>query len=227
MRVEPSLSLQWVARVSVVAGLLFAVFIAVDIVAGRRQKMGIMNVVWPLTALWSGPIGLAAYFLHGRAPLEEDRTSQTSKPFWKQVALGATHCGAGCTLGDVVAENLVILWPLTLLGSPTFGTWLVDFALAFLFGIVFQYFSIAPMRDLGLRAGLVAAVKADTASLAAWQIGMYGWMAIALFVLFSPEVLPKSSPVFWFMMQVAMFFGFVTSFPVNWWLLRRGLKESM
>ena len=60
----------------------------------------------------------------------------------------------------------------------------------------------------------------------AFIIGI-GWMAIALFVLFSPEVLPKSSPVFWFMMQLAMFLGFATSFPVNWWLLRRGIKEAM
>ena len=85
----------------------------------------------------------------------------------------------------------------------------------------------AAMRGLGIREGIWAAVKADTASLAAWQLGMYGWMAIALFVLFSPEALPKSSPVFWFMMQIAMFCGLATSFPVNWWLLRRGLKEAM
>ncbi|MEO8630319.1 MAG: DUF4396 domain-containing protein, partial [Betaproteobacteria bacterium] len=39
--------------------------------------------------------------------------------------------------------------------------------------------------------------------------------------------LPKSSPVFWFMMQIAMLFGFLTSYPVNWWLLRTGIKETM
>jgi hypothetical protein len=29
------------------------------------------------------------------------------------------------------------------------------------------------------------------------------------------------------MMQIAMLCGFVTSYPVNWWLLRAGLKEKM
>jgi Domain of unknown function (DUF4396) len=29
------------------------------------------------------------------------------------------------------------------------------------------------------------------------------------------------------MMQVAMFFGFATSYPVNWLLLKRGVKEAM
>jgi nitrogen regulatory protein PII len=29
------------------------------------------------------------------------------------------------------------------------------------------------------------------------------------------------------MMQIAMIFGFLTSYPVNWWLLRKGWKETM
>jgi hypothetical protein len=29
------------------------------------------------------------------------------------------------------------------------------------------------------------------------------------------------------MMQIAMLAGFLTSYPVNWWLLRAGIKEKM
>ena len=32
---------------------------------------------------------------------------------------------------------------------------------------------------------------------------------------------------FWFMMQSAMSFGFVTAYPVNWWLIQLGIKEKM
>jgi hypothetical protein len=32
---------------------------------------------------------------------------------------------------------------------------------------------------------------------------------------------------FWFMMQIAMLAGFAVSYPVNWWLIRAGLKEVM
>ncbi len=32
---------------------------------------------------------------------------------------------------------------------------------------------------------------------------------------------------FWFMMQIAMICGFLTAYPVNWWLIRTGLKEKM
>lgn len=51
-------------------------------------------------------------------------------------------------------------------------------------------------------------------------------MAIATFALFHRE-LGKSSPVFWWMMQIAMFVGFATSYPVNRWLLRCDVKEKM
>ena len=107
-----------------------------------------------------------------------------------------------------------------------FGAWVVDYFLALLFGIFFQYFTIAPMRDLSFGKGMVAAAKADFFSLTAWQVGMYGWMAIATFAIFGHEI-EKTSAVFWFMMQIAMLAGFLTAYPVNWWLLRAGIKEKM
>ena len=82
------------------------------------------------------------------------------------------------------------------------------------------------MRNLSVAEAVLAAVKADTASLAAWQVGMYGWMAIATFLIFGHEI-EKTSPVFWFMMQIAMLGGFLTSWPVNAWLIREGLKEDV
>jgi hypothetical protein len=38
---------------------------------------------------------------------------------------------------------------------------------------------------------------------------------------------PKMDTPFWFMMQLAMVAGFLTSYPVTWWLLRIGVKETM
>jgi hypothetical protein len=39
--------------------------------------------------------------------------------------------------------------------------------------------------------------------------------------------LEVNSVEFWFMMQIAMLCGFATSYPVNWWLIKAGLKEKM
>ena len=101
-----------------------------------------------------------------------------------------------------------------------------DFALAYLFGIVFQYFSIAPMRGIHGFEGLWAAAKADTISLIAYELGMFAWMAVVYFALF-PNHLKPIQPVYWMMMQIAMIIGFITTFPANWWLVKAGIKERM
>jgi hypothetical protein len=103
-----------------------------------------------------------------------------------------------------------------------------DYVLAVMLGLAFQYFAIAPMRGLGVRAGIVAAAKADILSLTAFEVGLFGWMALQTFVLFpAPHHLHPDSPVYWFGMQIGMCLGFVTSYPVNVWLIRRGIKEAM
>jgi hypothetical protein len=227
----------WLHTVSILAlaiAVLSAIVIAVDILAGHRQRMWIMNLVWPITALWAGPIALWAYFRIGRLSTHRamrvpkqrgEEPPWKDKPFPVDVALAATHCEAGCCLGDIVAEWIVFFIPLVLFGQKVFGTWALDYAFAFLFGIAFQYFTIKPMQNLSVGKGLIAAVKADVLSLTAWQAGMYGWMAIVIFVLLGE--IPKTNPVFWFMMQIAMIAGLLTSYPANWWLLKKGIKERM
>jgi hypothetical protein len=59
---------------------------------------------------------------------------------------------------------------------------------------------------------------------------MYGFMAIAHFAIFPIGFGTKLEPTslaFWFMMQIAMIFGFLTSCPVNWWLISSGIKISV
>jgi hypothetical protein len=227
----------WLYVISVVAlaGAGFcAVVIILDIASGHRQHMWIMNLVWPITALWAGPVALWAYFKLGRLSTHQamraagergEEPPTMEKSFSASAALGTTHCGAGCSLGDIVAEWYVFFFPLTLLGQKVFATWALDYVLAFLFGIAFQYFTIKPMKNLSAGKGLMAALKADALSLTAWQLGMYGWMAVTIFVLFGE--IPKTNPTFWFMMQIAMVAGFLTSYPANWWLLKKGIKERM
>ena len=201
--------LHGLAVVSLAIAFACAAVIALDIAAGHRQHRWIMDLVWPITALYAGPLALWAYWRLGR--------QHGKKRFGTQAALGAMHCGSGCTLGDICAEWFVHFVPLTLFGVAVFAAWAIDYVLAFVFGIAFQYFASGK--------GLWAALKADALSLTAWQLGMYGWMALVIFVWFGP--LEKTDPVFWFMMQIAMLAGFATAYPVNRWLLRRGIKEPM
>jgi hypothetical protein len=44
-----------------------ALWILQDILRGHSQPMKIMNVVWPITALYAGPLALWAYYSFGRS----------------------------------------------------------------------------------------------------------------------------------------------------------------
>lgn len=62
-----------IAIVSLSISCVCMLIIAAD-VTSRKQNMWIMNMVWPVTALYSGPLGLWAYFAIGRAPLSNQIT---------------------------------------------------------------------------------------------------------------------------------------------------------
>jgi len=198
---------------------------------GHRQRMGIMEAVWPVTALYFGPAAVAAYRSWGR-PMsrrwQRAHGDPPAPPGYAVTATGVAHCGAGCTLGDITAEFAVFGLGASVAGLTLGAEYLGDYLAALGLGIVFQYFAIAPMRGLSLRKGLTEAAKADVASLTAFEIGLFGWMALMTFVFFpAPHHLHPDSPVYWFGMQIGMIAGFFTAWPVNSWLIRSSIKVAM
>ena len=197
---------------------------------GYRQTTAIMEAVWPVTALYFGPLAWWAYRRWGRLNSPRYQQETGERPGYGEpvsVGIGVSHCGAGCTLGDIVGAWLVFIVGWELLGLALPAEYIADFSLAFALGIVFQYFSIAPMRGLGLRDGIIAALKADTLSLISFEVGLFGWMAGVQLVLFTQPHLHPDQAAYWLMMQVGMILGFMTAYPVNVWLIRRGIKEPM
>ena len=201
----------------------------------KPQKMWIMNVVWPITGLYMGPFAIYLYQKSLLVSTDREMSPQMKHimeqrkqdpPTWIQSSIAVFHCGAGCIIGDAIAELLVPALGLTFAGE--FGTKLIfDFLFAYVLGVAFQYFTIVPMRDLSFTKGLVAAVRADTISIVLFEVGMFGWMAINYYWLFSAPHLKPNTAAFWFMMQVAMIAGFHTALPANAWLIRNGWKEKM
>lgn len=226
----------WLVRLSWVAlalAALCSVAVAADIfVGGYRQRMKVMEAVWPVTALYLGPVAVWLYWRFGRPQSRKwlehnDRDAPPDKPGWATTAIGVSHCGAGCTLGDIIAATAVFLLGFELLGRALWPELIGDYLAALTLGIVFQYFAIAPMRGLGFRKGMVAAAKADVLSLTAFEVGLFGWMILTALVFFRSEPLHPNSAVYWFLMQIGMIIGFATAWPANVWLIRRGIKEAM
>lgn len=115
-------------------------------------------------------------------------------------------------------------WLIVTLAITWFGKWSghqlpeelpLDFVAAWTLGVMFQYLTIAPITgEKGLR-GVLTAVKVDTASIVAFQIGLFGWMAIVMLVAVPDHGIAIDSPDFWFQMQIVMILGFFTAWPVT------------
>jgi hypothetical protein len=100
------------------------------------------------------------------------------RPMWATVFVGVSHCGAGCVLGDLVGEWLIYGTGAMIRGHDIWPCLLVDYGFALLFGIVFQYFSIAPMSGEYGPKTIIRAAKADILSLTAFEVGLFSWMII-------------------------------------------------
>ncbi|HEX4392584.1 MAG TPA: DUF4396 domain-containing protein, partial [Mycobacterium sp.] len=213
----PALWLITLAWIAIATAFVSAIVILADIYGrGYRLKMPVMEAVWPVTALYFGPAAIWAYRRFGRPTstkwlAEHQYDHPPDKPGWATVAVGVSHCGAGCTLGDIGAEFAVFGLGLTVAGTALPYEYAGDYILAIALGLLFQYFAIAPMRGLGVRDGIKAAAKADILSLTAFEVGLFAWMALMAFVLFPDPHLHPTSPVYWFLMQIGMIIGFGTA----------------
>jgi len=125
--------------------------------------------------------------------------NEGARDSWWQVSLSDTHCGAGCALGDIGGEWIVWATGWMIGSTAALGPeYILDLPLAWTFGILFQYFVIAPLRgQVGQLAPLGDAIKSDTLSVLSFEVGLFGWMAVAHYLIWKPP-LPIDSSSQWF-----------------------------
>ena len=139
---QPATWVEIIGWVSLAVAFASALVILIDILGrGYRQKMAIMDWVYPITALYWGPVALWFYFRHGRrnsqpvieetGPPDPDRM-----PRWVVLSKAVSHCGAGCTLGDIAGEWLVAGLGLMIAGKSLLADIPMDFVWAWTLGIV-------------------------------------------------------------------------------------------
>jgi len=114
-----------------------------------------MNVVLPVTVFYLVPIGIWAYFHLGHSyssksssdqkhllKSHEYKNGKSNRKFWERIFVSATHCGAGCTIGDVLSTWIIFIGSILLFSSVLVTAFILDFTFAWLLGIIFQYFAI-------------------------------------------------------------------------------------
>ena len=133
-----------------------------------------------------------------------------------RLATSATaHCLAGCGLGEVVGVIIGIAMGLTVVAT---------IVLAVVLGFVF-----------GLALGLIPLLRAGfSRSWAFKQVLVAEGLSIAvmetaevLVEVYTPGVMTSglASPIFWIGMLAALTAGFIAAWPVNYWLVGKGIRH--
>jgi hypothetical protein len=131
-------------------------------------------------------------------------------------AQATTHCLTGCAIGEVL--GLVI-------GTQLGWTDIATIALAIVLAYVFGYaLTLRPLLRSGLAIGaaLGVAFAADTLSITVMEI------VDNAVVLLIPGAMDAglTSLLFWGSLALALAVAWVAAFPVNRWLLARGLGHA-
>lgn len=189
----------------------------------RKEKslaMKTMRWGWVLLTLYTGPFGFIVYrFLH-RAPARE--TPEQSQPsVWEQAVESTIHCVAGDATGIRIAV-VVLSWLRLPMGVELIAEYVAGFAVGLL---LFQALCMKSTFDGSYRRAVRGTFLPETLSMNAIMAGMIPVMII----LMSRDMsaMEPTSVRFWGTMSLGFVVSTVTTFPVNWWLVERGLKHGM
>ncbi len=211
------------------AGVLIGAWMVADTYLGRyRQQMWAMEIVWPITAIWSGPLGLWAYLRWGRPATQKWQARNGPAPELGLPAKAAVETipgGAASFVGHAIAVPIVVATGITIAGEHVWPMILLIAAFALPLLIAFEYRSLTmfagPRSSPGRR--LRVATLISVLAILAFDLGMGATMLIVAFVL----GYPPTTMAFWLVMWGGIMLGFITAYPVVWWLLARGTPQKV
>lgn len=203
-----------VAWAYIAVSLLSAAFIAADIHLRRRRHPGVSTeLVWITSGLYLGPLAVAAYLRRGRA----DGATDPDDAF-----VTVLSGGGASAVAHLVAVPFVAAVGWTIAGMAMWPMILVIAVLAV--AMVAGFVRVTgrtgrtgqPAGSRGVTVG--AALVAALITVAAFDVGMVGWMLLLDANALMPAVTEGS---FWFLMQLGVVIGLVTGYPAVRWVLAR------
>ena len=197
---------------------LSLLFVVVDI--RTTPASPVLKWGFKLLTAYTGPVGAFLYVLGCREPPPglHERYVATR---WRQVLGSTMHCVAGDGVGILAGAVIASLFHL-----PKVTDIALEYALGFGFG--WSVFQSLFMRDMAGGSYLRALSSAFFPELLSMNCLMAGMVpAVTLAMASTPASRDPSVPSFWFIMSMALLVGFITAYPMNWWLVSRHMKHGM
>jgi hypothetical protein len=196
--------------VVLISSSVFAVqVLARDLRRHNRNIPPLMKLVWVLTVIYSGFLGLAVYFYAGRRQIRRDTV-------WRRGFRSVAHCYSGCGAGEVAGLLLASLIGLSVSAYVA----VLTFMLAFAAGLAL---TIGPLSADGVPLGTATkdALYSESLSIVVMEA-----VAIGLDIGLAGSAAP-SDVRFWTVLFLSLSAGLLAAYPVNVWLIRKGVKSGM
>jgi hypothetical protein len=193
-------------------------FVAIDI--RHTPESPVLKWGFILLTAYTGPLGAFLYVLGCREPLP-GLHEQYVAARWRQVLGSTMHCVAGDGIG--ILAGAVIAFFLTLPHLADIG---LEYVLGFGFGwTIFQALFMRDMAGGSYARSLSSTFIPEFLSMNFLMTGMVPIAALGRRLI--GHSLSPLAPEFWFIMSMALLVGFVVAYPMNWWLVAKGLKHGM
>ena len=137
-------------------------YVTRDLTRKNTGLMPLIKVVWFLSVLYSGPIGLAVYRYSCRKQIPQDS-------LWRRTFRSDAHCYSGCGLGEIIGVTLTV----GLLGLSNLWVALITFACAYIIGFSL---TIGPLLQGGesLTSAVSDSFWGETASITGMEVAAIG-----------------------------------------------------
>src|SRR3954469_2375553 len=197
-----------------------ALYVAIDQYRSNPEPV-VMKWGFILVTLYMGPLGLLLYVLADKEPRPGEHERFTA-PLWKQGVGSTIHCVAGDATGIILAAAITAA-----LGLPMKWDLVVEYAAGFGFGLlVFQALFMKEMMGGSYWENVRSVFWPEFISMNAMMAGMAPTKSLLLRGR-DRRAMEPTELLFWGVMSVGVVVGFTTAYPVNVWLVKRGLKHGL
>lgn len=203
-----------------VIAVLSALYVAYDQFRNNPEAP-VMKWGFVLVTLYMGPIGLLLYVMADKEPFAGTH-ERFIQPLWKQGVGSTVHCVAGDATGIIFAAAVTAL-----LGFPMWIDIIVEYAFGFLLGLlVFQSLFMRAIMGGSYSENVRRSFVPELLSMNMMMAGMAPVM-ILLMMGRDMRAMWPGEPLFWFVMSLGITVGFLIAYPINVWLVAKGMKHGL
>lgn len=185
-----------------------------------NAEVPVMKWGFVLVTLYTGPFGVILYVMACKEPYAGAHDAFI-KPLWKQAVGSTIHCLAGDATGIIIAAAIT-----TTLRLPMWLDTVSEYLFGFAFGLfIFQALFMRSMVGGTYLKALRMSFIPEWLSMNTMMGGMIPVMVVLM--SWDMRAMNARNIEFWVVMSFAALIGGIVAYPINFWMVSKGIKHGM